>query len=261
MVTKKQQWLIDETERVARELHDNIEDYLHVLDKRYQDILGSLLADLSRVLNRSDPDAFKQARLQELIYQTQARITSLGGEVADELKDKLQKISSESKLAHDAIMEKIAPKDLKTFVGLPVGAIDIATMFAYKDYAFETSINKAILKTGEKLNDIIVEGISKGWGITQYTKEIQEAMDSQAYYAKRIARTETSRVYNEAASQSYRDYGVTKVEWLATLEKRTCARCAALHGKKFKMNDVPPIPLHPHCRCTTVPVEINGVKL
>ncbi|PHE19187.1 hypothetical protein COF59_08135 [Bacillus pseudomycoides] len=260
-ITKKQAWLIKETERVAKEMHDNLEDYLDTLDKRYRHIYESLMTDFIEVLNQDSLGAsLQRARLSSLITQTEAQLSSLGLEVNMKLKQKLADIYEVSKAAHDQILAKITdPK--KTFSVLPVGAIGIASVFNYGGYVFETSVNKAITKTGEALNNVLVEGLAKGWGIPQYAKQIQEKMDSGAYYAKRIARTETSRVYNEAASQSYRDFGVTKVEWLATLEKRTCARCAALHGKKYKMGNTPPIPLHPHCRCTLVPVEIDGKAL
>lgn len=261
MITKKQAWLIKETERVAKEMHDNLESYLNTLDQRYRYIYESLMIDFIQVLNSDDlTDSFKRARLSSLITQTEAQLLSLGVEVNLELKQKLSDIYDVTQKAHDEILAKIAaPKQI--FNVLPNGAIGAASAFNYGGYSFETSINKAITKTGESLNQILIEGLAKGWGIPEFTKEIQNKMDSGAYYAKRIARTETSRVYNEAASQSYRDYGVTRVEWLATLERRTCERCAAKHGKKYKIDNVPPIPLHPHCRCTTVPVEIDGVKL
>ncbi|PEP86087.1 minor capsid protein [Bacillus pseudomycoides] len=260
-ITKKQAWLIKETERVAKEMHDNLEDYLDTLDKRYRHIYESLMTDFIEVLNQDSLGASLQRdKLSSLITQTEAQLTSLGLEVNLELKQKLSDIYEVSKEAHDKILSKITdPKN--TFNILPTGAIGIAAFFNYGGYAFETSVNKSILKTGKVLNEILIEGLAKGWGIPQYAKHIQEKMDSGAYYAKRVARTETSRVYNEAANQSYRDYGVTKVEWLATLERRTCARCAALHGKKYKIDNNPPIPLHPHCRCTLVPVEIGGKAL
>lgn len=40
------------------------------------------------------------------------------------------------------------------------------------------------------------------------------------------------------------------VQWDATLDKRTCSTCLALHGKRFpKGDEPPPPPIHPRCRC------------
>lgn len=52
-------------------------------------------------------------------------------------------------------------------------------------------------------------------------------------------------------------------QWVATLDRKTCPRCAALDGRRWyfqttkpelSVERMPPIPLHPRCRCTKVPI-------
>jgi len=42
---------------------------------------------------------------------------------------------------------------------------------------------------------------------------------------------------------------IKSVQWRAALSNRTCLRCSGLDGHSYPLNDHPPIPLHPRCRC------------
>ena len=44
------------------------------------------------------------------------------------------------------------------------------------------------------------------------------------------------------------------VQWVATLDTRTCPTCGALDGRVFPIDKGPRPPRHINCRCTTVPV-------
>ncbi len=48
--------------------------------------------------------------------------------------------------------------------------------------------------------------------------------------------------------QAYRDNGTEKVQWVTAVDDRRCKQCAALHGKIFPIDKIPPKP-HIHCRC------------
>ena len=73
-----------------------------------------------------------------------------------------------------------------------------------------------------------------------------------------IARTEVIRAHHVATIQEYRNWGlegiVVKAEWSTAGDDRVCARCAALEGKVFTLDEIEPvIPLHPNCRCCALP--------
>lgn len=77
-----------------------------------------------------------------------------------------------------------------------------------------------------------------------------------------IARTEVQRVANEVAMMSYQRNAdvIDAVQWLATLDSRTCLVCAPLHNTVYPMDGGQPIglpttpPVHPRCRCFLAPV-------
>ena len=48
--------------------------------------------------------------------------------------------------------------------------------------------------------------------------------------------------------QAYRDNGAEMVRWVTAVDDRRCKKCAALHGKIFPVDKIPPKP-HIHCRC------------
>ncbi|WP_283679941.1 minor capsid protein [Lentilactobacillus sp. Marseille-Q4993] len=74
----------------------------------------------------------------------------------------------------------------------------------------------------------------------------------------RLIITEMSHVQEEATFKGYEEQGLEKYEYMATLETHTCHICAQLDGKEFPVKKRIPgenyPPIHPHCRCTTVPV-------
>jgi len=71
-----------------------------------------------------------------------------------------------------------------------------------------------------------------------------------------IVRTSINQVANTASQQVYEgNQDITKkYRYVATLDTRTSARCAALDGREFEYGRGPMPPLHFNCRSTTVPV-------
>jgi len=96
------------------------------------------------------------------------------------------------------------------------------------------------------------EGIIKGESITKLTERVREVIDDTKWKAERIARTESTRVFNAAAIDRYQKAGLKKWKWYAAVDERTCPICGAKHEKVFSVGDPTP-PAHPNCRCTTLP--------
>ncbi|KTG25391.1 hypothetical protein AWR38_01065 [Idiomarina sp. WRN-38] len=75
---------------------------------------------------------------------------------------------------------------------------------------------------------------------------------------ERVVRTARSHVSTTAYEDTYSALGVEEVVWVASLELRTCKRCAPLDGRRFRLSEPHPRPaLHPNCRCTLAP-SFNG---
>ena len=66
-----------------------------------------------------------------------------------------------------------------------------------------------------------------------------------------IARSETTRMAAQGALNHYKDGGIEKYSWIASISSRTCEICSNLNGQIFEIGNGP-LPGDPHsmCRCT-----------
>jgi len=81
--------------------------------------------------------------------------------------------------------------------------------------------------------------------------------------ATNLVRTATNHVANAAREKFYEanEDLISSVQWVATLDTRTCEICGALDGETFPIDKGPRPPAHPSCRCSTVPVVKSWKEL
>lgn len=109
-------------------------------------------------------------------------------------------------------------------------------------------------KLAETLNEELVQCLVTGKKTSELKKRLQQRFSVSYSNADMIARTELSHIQTVAAQQRYKDYGIKKVEILADKDERRCPTCGKLHGKQLLITDVMPVPVHPNCRCSIIPV-------
>lgn len=112
--------------------------------------------------------------------------------------------------------------------------------------------NTALLK--ETLNEELINCVVTGKSPSYLKQVLQERFNVSFGRADALVRTELAHIQTQAAKQRYRDYGIREVEVLADKDERRCDVCGKLHGKRYSINDVMPVPAHPRCRCCMVPV-------
>lgn len=103
-----------------------------------------------------------------------------------------------------------------------------------------------------KTNSEIVQSI-RGTRALNYADGLLETTNRNA---RTVVQTAVQHVSSTARMQTFAENGdiVVGVEWLATLDSRTCMACAALDLKEFPIDKGPRSPLHINCRCTTTAV-------
>lgn len=152
-------------------------------------------------------------------------------------------------------------KEVMDFLGTP-GEIMTTTESAVsylmtEGVKFVKDVNET---TREDLRKTLAEGLEKGESIEQLKKRVQAVYaDASSSRAKTISRTEVLRSTNAATLEAYKQSGVvTKKEWVTELDGDIDI-CESLDGEVRDLNkdfsvgvDFPPV--HPNCRCTTVPV-------
>lgn len=112
-------------------------------------------------------------------------------------------------------------------------------------------------RLGEELRDALTVGLIRGDGVEEMTKRLTRRMEVSASNARRLVRTEAAYIHEQSELDAYAECGITEYQFLATLDRRTSARCRELDGKVFLIKDakvgVNYPPIHPNCRSTTVP--------
>lgn len=106
----------------------------------------------------------------------------------------------------------------------------------------------------QTLNEELVHCVITGKKTSELKKLLQERFDVSYHAADRIARTEIAHIQTQAAQQRYKDYGIKQVEVWADKDERRCDVCGKLHKTRYPVGSHMPVPAHPNCRCTIVPV-------
>lgn len=132
--------------------------------------------------------------------------------------------------------------------------------------------------TRSKIIKTLSEGVEEGEGVNELSDRISEIYaEATEARSRNIARTEVLRASNFASIEAYeQDPSVEKVEWLTALDERVCPWCNEMNGEviekgesffdegeqldvdgrvlEFNEYSVAHPPLHPQCRCTTIPL-------
>jgi len=72
------------------------------------------------------------------------------------------------------------------------------------------------------------------------------------FEAQRLVQTETARFNNDSTTDVYKDIGIERWTYVATLDSRTDDTCGGYDGQHFPVGSGPDIPQHPLCRCTSI---------
>lgn len=114
-------------------------------------------------------------------------------------------------------------------------------------------------KLSQVLKQEVVNGMIQGINLNIMTKRLTARFDTaKKNDVERLLRTEVNYTLNQATLDGYKDAGVNKYEFNATLDSRTSQICASLHGENFDVSAIAVginyPPMHPRCRSTTIPI-------
>ena len=106
----------------------------------------------------------------------------------------------------------------------------------------------------QTLEHELTQCLVTGKKTTELKNILQERFNVSYHRADTLVRTEMAHIQNEAAQKRYQDYGVTEYEIWAPKDERRCDHCGTLHRKRYPVGAQLPIPSHPNCRCSALPV-------
>lgn len=126
---------------------------------------------------------------------------------------------------------------------------------SYLNATFSERIWQNLDELRSTLTTTIKKSILQGKNPKTFASELMKRFDVSRANAESILLTETARIQAEVQTDSFMRAGYERYEYLA--ETGACHKCAALDGKIFKLSEasygINLYPMHPHCRCSTVP--------
>lgn len=116
----------------------------------------------------------------------------------------------------------------------------------------KTNISDVEIQLKKDINEFLVGNIS----VNDIKKKINNRYSMKANDLDKLVQTEIARVQSRADEEFFKEEGIEKLLYLATLDTKTCKRCQKYDGKTFDVNDKnkPELPLHPYCRCCYAPI-------
>lgn len=143
---------------------------------------------------------------------------------------------------------------------LPKKAIDKALSAKWLGSNYSRRIWNNNQQFIEKVQRTITDGITAGHSIDRMANKLLDYVSvegtGQRYITERLVRTETAHFMAEGQLEAYKETGIEKYQYVASLAENTCIDCGNLDGETFNISEARAgdnyPPLHANCRCTTV---------
>lgn len=131
---------------------------------------------------------------------------------------------------------------------------------AWSGESFSARIWKNTATLAERIRSGMEDMLVSGRSLGDIKYQLMQDFSVGYNDASRLVQTEAAYVMNGAAKQRYKSAGIGKVRWsIAPEDGRECEICKARANKVWHIENAPPMPAHPRCRCVWVAVvELPG---
>lgn len=181
-----------------------------------------------------------------------------------QLKEELQKLGDKQAVLlsknfvkqYQSIYEALAIPGEVSFSTIDRAAVEqmINSIWCADGKSWSSRIWTNTERLADTLNEHLIHCVATGKTPGELKKLLQEDFGVSYNRADSLVRTEMAHIQTQAAQKRYDDYGIKEVEVLADEDERRCDICGKLHEKRFPINAAMPVPAHPKCRCTIIPV-------
>ncbi len=129
----------------------------------------------------------------------------------------------------------------------------IGSRWSGKNYSSRIWGNTRVL--AQDLKEELLVNLITGRTEREVSVILAQKFAQGASNARRLVRTESCYISNQINMEAYKECGIEKYRYLATLDLRTSEVCRDLDGKVFPVSEQQPgkncPPMHPWCRSTT----------
>ncbi|MDK4481816.1 minor capsid protein [Fusobacterium necrophorum] len=271
---------------IYREAKKELETDLAFFIERYSKENNLTVADMKKMLNTkeraefrytvegyikeierlgADKEAGKEIKKELDILAGRTRVSRREGLIAG-IKVELAKVSMKEKEVTGKHLENVVEfvyKDSMRILGNnTVAKLDpklitniVNQKWDSKNYSDRIWKNRKGLVRRVMKN--VTNGIIQGHDFKKMSKRLAKDMNVGFYQARRLIETETTGALENAKGVVFREMGITKYQFIATIDDRTSEICRSLNGKVFEEKDrqigVNCPFCHPFCRSVTVP--------
>lgn len=216
-----------------------------VLSRYTAGVLGSTVGQMQATLG-GDLRAFGHQELIELPQQLQ--------QVVDHVAEKA--------LREDADFSELGV----VFSSVPVQqAAELLASTLGGSFYFEL-LNDLGAEALRSVRGVLLAGLMRGQSVSTVSRLLQTTLQNKRWQSTRIVRSEYVRVAAQAALLTYEQNKryLRGVQWVSTLDDRTCVQCGVLDGQVWReplQAKLPVLSTHPNCRCALVPVLLSAREL
>lgn len=259
-MTSKEYWADRMQRSQARLTNKNIKQIEKQLRKYYRNSMDNVIGDFEATYDKL------LAAQAEGTEPTPADLYKLDRywQMQAQLRKELQKLGDRQVVALSKIFE-IQFFDIYYSIAIPSkqafteinrqGALQlINAIWCTDNKSFSQRVWDNVNDLIETLNEGLVDCVITGRKTSQLKKVLQERFNVSYNRADSVVRTEMSHIQNTAAQKRYEDYGLKEFEVWADKDERLCEVCGKLHKTRYPIGAASPVPVHPRCRCSIIPV-------
>lgn len=214
-------------------------------------------AQKREVLAELEAPAYKNRmkRLDDINKSINKLINAIESKERDAIGKTMRQVYESS--YHHAVYEAARMSGLDLQTGpIDEGALETILKKKWSGQNYSERVWNNTQKVADALKEELMIGALTGKTEKEMTDSINEQFLSGRNNARRLVRTESSYIHNEAHFQAYKDYGIEEYRFVATLDLRTSQICRERDGSVYRVNDkkigVNAPPMHPWCRSTTI---------
>lgn len=239
-------------------------DWQYTLDQYSDDqaklILGILdrsQAQLTRKLTRAAITEWSKARTKALLDEVQDLTLGIRQKITGDIGDVTATAGAASYTAHsEALSFGGAAKNVTTVAMTASTLKSIITTVPIGGNLLSEWVDKSLSShLKDRIRAEVAAGLIDGDSYAAIVKRLKQGWQGAKHELETITKTYVSSINSQAMQDVFtanKDI-VKTVQWRAALSNRTCLRCSGLDGHSYPVNDHPPIPLHPRCRCVLLP--------
>lgn len=197
----------------------------------------------------------RMKRLDDINKSINKLINAIASKERDAIEKTMRQVYESS--YHHAVYEATRMSGLDLQTGpIDEGALETILKKKWSGQNYSERVWNNTQKVADSLKEEFMIGALTGKTEKEMTDSINEQFLSGRNKARRLVRTESSYIHNEAHFQAYKDYGIEEYRFVATLDLRTSQICRERDGSVYRVNDkkigVNAPPMHPWCRSTTI---------